>query len=50
MKNGKRWLALTAALCMAMPSTTAFATGADVTGEGNIEYDPRLVAPYYHVV
>lgn len=50
MKNGKRWLALTAALCMAMPSTTAFATGADVTGEGNIEYDPKIVAPYYHVV
>lgn len=50
MKNGKRWLAATAALCMVMPSATAFATGANVTGSGNVEYDPQIVAPYYHVV
>lgn len=53
MKNGKRWLALTAALCMAMPSMTAFAAPGDPgesVGTGNVEYDPKVVAPYYNVV
>lgn len=51
MKNAKRWLAIASALCMTVPSMTAFAADeASATGSGSVEYDPKVVAPYYHVV
>lgn len=53
MKNAKKWLALVSAVCMAVPSMTAFATGAtgdSATGTGSVEYDSKKVTPYYDVI
>lgn len=54
MKNAKKWLAIASALCMVVPSMTAFAGAlpneTTSTGKGAIEYDPKEVPKYFHVV
>lgn len=50
MRNGKKWLAVATALCMVVPSMTAFADETGATGSGSLEYDSKEVKDFYHVV
>lgn len=51
MRNGKKWLAVATALCMAVPSMTVFADqSTGVTGSGSLEYDSKEIKDFYKVV
>lgn len=56
MRNGKKWLGVTMALCMAMPSMTAFAsqsaapTGGSTTGVGGVELESGKPENFKNVI